>query len=275
MNDSKLVQITKDQDGRELIMVRVDKTLKEMMGKDDFSGRWDPDYYHPALDAYIEIFNKLSIVTKPLGRLGNFYITTGSGSKRIYTHNGGVKYIQNINVRNTGIDFSIRVIEIKRDSEIDRKATRVNVADVIFNRSGVGTLGRTVFIGTDLGPTNISNDVYIIRNTEVSQAYLALYLMCEFGQAFIEAESHGVSGLTKINTDDIKKIPIPILPREAQKNIEVEYKKMSVYHDKAMEAKKKGDNTSYKENLEIAEEMLKDLVSKTEGVIRGERKDIV
>ena len=31
MTNSKLVQITKDQNGREAIMVRVDKTLKELM----------------------------------------------------------------------------------------------------------------------------------------------------------------------------------------------------------------------------------------------------
>lgn len=275
MSSSKLVQTTTDQNGREILIVRVDKTLEEMMGRDEFSGRWDPDYYHPELDAYIGILNKQHLVTKPLGQLSSFYITTGSGSKRIYTHNGGVNYIQNINVRNTGVDLNIRITEIKRDSEIDRKATRVKAGDVVFNRSGIGTLGRTVFIGTDLGLANISNDVYIIRNNEVGQAYLTIYLMCKFGQAFIERESHGVSGLTKINTDDIKKIPIPILTKEVQKNIELKYKKMSTFHEKAMEGKRSGNEIVYRNNIEIAEKMLKALTSNTEAVIRGERKDVV
>ena len=41
------------------------------------------------------------------------------------------------------------------------------------------------------------------------------------------------------------------------------------------EAKKKGDDAEYKKSIEIAEEMLKDLIIKTEAVIRGERKDVI
>ena len=42
-----------------------------------------------------------------------------------------------------------------------------------------------------------------------------------------------------------------------------------------MEAKSKGNEADYKENIEIAELMLKDLITKTEAVIRGEREDVV
>ena len=50
---------------------------------------------------------------------------------------------------------------------------------------------------------------------------------------------------------------------------------MSKYHDRAMEAKKKGNDAEYKKNIEIAEKMLKDLIAKTEAVVRGERKDVI
>ena len=50
---------------------------------------------------------------------------------------------------------------------------------------------------------------------------------------------------------------------------------MSKFHDKTMEAKKKGDEKGYKENLEIAEKMLRDLIEKTEQVIRGEKDDVI
>src|SRR3989344_2353722 len=45
MDKSKFVQITKDQTGKEIVMVRVDKTLKEMMGEKP-SGRLDVEYWH-------------------------------------------------------------------------------------------------------------------------------------------------------------------------------------------------------------------------------------
>ena len=91
----------------------------------------------------------------------------------------------------------------------------------------------------------------------------------------IKRRQRGVSGLIKINFDDIKAIKIPILSDIVQNNIELEYKKMSEYHDKAMEAKKNNNELEYKNNIEIAEKMLKDLISKTEAVIRGERKDVI
>ena len=46
MDKNKLIQITKDQNGREAVMVRVDKTLKEMM-EEKPSSRWNADYWHP------------------------------------------------------------------------------------------------------------------------------------------------------------------------------------------------------------------------------------
>ena len=50
---------------------------------------------------------------------------------------------------------------------------------------------------------------------------------------------------------------------------------MSVYHDKAMEAKAKGDEAVYKRNIETAEKMLKDLISRTEAVIRSEKENVI
>lgn len=86
--------------------------------------------------------------------------------------------------------------------------------------------------------------------------------------------SKGV-GAPKLPFDEIKAIKIPMLPEAIQSHIESEYKRMYQYHDKAMEAKEKGNDAGYKKNIEIAETMLKELIAKTEAVIRGERKDVV
>ena len=42
-----------------------------------------------------------------------------------------------------------------------------------------------------------------------------------------------------------------------------------------MEGKEKSDEGAYKNNIETAEKMLKDLIARTEAVIRGERKDVI
>ena len=50
---------------------------------------------------------------------------------------------------------------------------------------------------------------------------------------------------------------------------------MLAYYDKAMDANKKGDEIGYNKNIETAEKMLKDLIAKTEVMIRGEQKDVI
>jgi len=114
----------------------------------------------------------------------------------------------------------------------------------------------------------------LLRFKNINPFFVAIYLNTTVGWEQIERIISGV-GTPNINLEEIRSIKIPILPEEVQKNIESEYKKMSVYHDKAMEAKAKNDEANHKKNIEIAEKMLKDLISKTEAVIRGERKDVL
>jgi len=90
----------------------------------------------------------------------------------------------------------------------------------------------------------------------------------------VERYINGV-GTLNISFDEVRAIQIPIIPEDVQNHIESEYKRMSKHHDKAMDAKKEGNDAEYKTDIEIAEKMLKDLISKTEAIIRGERKDVI
>ena len=121
---------------------------------------------------------------------------------------------------------------------------------------------------------NISQIIALIRLKEINPFYIGIFLKSLFGQGQIQRLQSGI-GPAKLVFDEIKAIKIPILPDMVQKNIESEYKKMSRYHDKAIEAKKNNNEVEYKKNIEIAEKMLKDLIAKTEAVIRGERKDVI
>jgi len=271
MSKKNLVQTTTNEKGREIVMVRVDKTLKEIMEEKPAS-RWSPGYWHPQYD---ELYNH--IYSHEYDDFGRFIkvITDGNRGERAFSKKKDeVVYIQATNMVNTGLDFSRSVSYIKKGSWLDPKRSRVNENDILLGERGVASTGRVVVIHRNMGLMNISQIIALIRLKEINPFYVGIFLKSFFGQGQIKRLQSGI-GPAKLVFDEIKSIKIPILPDAVQKNIESEYKKMSKYHDKAIEAKKNNDEAEYKRNIETAEKMLKDLIAKTEAVIRGERKDVI
>ena len=271
MTKKNLVQITTDQRGNEIIMVRVNKTLKELM-EEKPSSRWDVSFWHPDFQNLIaKISNNYKV-----DLFGDYIesITYGQVGQRVYSEKGSVKYIQTINITSTGVDYLIKLATIDEGSHNDPLRSRLKYGDLLLGNAGMGGLGKvTLFVDKDI-KVNISQDIDLIRCKNINKYYVVVYLKSVFGNKQIWIRSRGV-GAPKLPFDEIKAIKIPILPDKAQKNIELEYKKMAVYHGKAMESKKYSNEAEYKKNIEIAEKMLKDLIAKTEAVIRGERVVII
>lgn len=269
MNKTNLVQITNDQTGEEIAMVRADKVLKEMMEEKPAS-RWDSAYWHPKYDEVLK--------GEPLGNFiqnGPEGITYGAiitGKKNNYVPDG-VPVIRAEQIKFTGIDL-LRSEKTKEDSPWDPKRSRVYFGDLVFVRSGVGSLGKSALY---LGKKYINVGCFVdrIKLKDLSSLYVDVYLKTNQGKLQIERLNAGVAGTTNISFDQIKSIKIPILPNKLQKNIDSEYKKISAFHDKAMEAKNNNDEAEYKKNIKTAEKMLKDLIKKTEEVIEGKRKDVI
>ncbi len=273
---NNLIQITKDQAGKEIVMVRVDKTLKVMM-EEKPSSRWSANYWHPI---YEENQQQLVSTKYKLGDLGQFIpdgptgITYGQVGSRQISKNGTVQYLQVINIVPTGVDISIRDEKVEEKDINDPERSRLKSRDLLLVNQGVGSLGKTtVFL--EAGKFNISQHIDVIRPTGISSFYVSVYLQTKFGKLQIERFNSGVSGQINITFDQIKSIKIPLFPEKIQIQIESKYKKMSNYHARAMEAKKKDKEDEYKNNLETAERMLKELISKTEIVIRNEREDVL
>ncbi|MFH0796201.1 MAG: N-6 DNA methylase [Candidatus Omnitrophota bacterium] len=266
-----LVKVINDSGGNEIAMVRVDKTLKEMM-QELPAGRLDPQYWD------IHLQNLLSQIhtRHKLNLLGDFieFITYGQVGKRIYNKNGDIRYIQTINLTNSGVDYYIKEAFIDAGSHNDPKRSRLKYEDVLLGNAGMGGLGKCVIFLSKNEKVNISQDIDILRLKNINPCYVCIFIKSNFGNAQIWIRSKGV-GAPKLPFDEIKAIKIPILADIVQKNIESGYKKVSIYHDKAMETKTKGNEQDYKKNIETAEKMLKDLIVRTEAVIRGERKDVV
>lgn len=252
-------------------MVRVDKTDRDLLNEKP-AGRFDPQYWEITFQSLLETMSSKH-TTKLLGDSIDF-ITYGQVGSRIYSKKGTVRYIQTINITSTGIDYFIKEAFIDEGSHNDPDRSRIKYRDVLLGNAGMGGLGKCVIFLSRSDKVNISQDIDILRVKNINPFYVTVFLKSEFGNSQIWVRSKGV-GAPKLPFDEIKAIKIPILSDTVQSHIETGYKKMSVYHDKAMEAKAEGNETKYKKNIETAEAMLKELIAKTEAVIRGEQEDVV
>lgn len=274
MTNSKLVQITKDQNGREAIMVRVDKTLKELMEAKP-SSRWSAEYWHPK---YVEIMEALKESKFKLGTIGQFEdkltygaIITGkkdySGKDVFLVNQGDIDY--------TGLNLVGSKL-VKKDSPWVIERAKLKNESILFARSGVAGVGKNrITIAINPPDAVVDSFVDILDlNKKINPFYALVFWKSIFGWLQVERFINGV-GTLNISFDEVRAIQIPLIPEIIQTHIESEYKKMSAYHNKAMDGKKKSDEDAYKKNIETAEKMLKDLIARTEAVIRGERKDVI
>lgn len=277
--DNQKTKIVRDKKGNELVMLRVDKTLKEMM-REEPSSRWDPDYWHVKYDLIMQKLHSLNL--ELMGFKGVIKIMTNGNRDREWAKNRreGIRFIQVINVLNTGVDFSAgdpRKHYALKGGLGDPGRSRLKNGDILLLSGATGSLGRVTIIWKVLEPTNVSQDVNIIRLKEkipILKTYFVVYLLTDFGRDQIERHSKGVSGQIKVTFDQIKSVLIPVLSEKIQEEIDIEYRNMSRLHSKAMESREKGDGKAYQENLATAEKALKDLVARTEAVVKGKRKAI-
>ena len=274
MKNSETQKIIKDEKGQEVVMIRTDITLKRMM-EERPSSRWNVRYWDLSYDRLLQIM----FAKYPVNSLDKFIpsgtdgITYGQVGKREYVKRNGIPYVRVSNIFFTGVNLVDNYKEIKKDGWNDPIRSRIKEGDVLIVSSGA-TIGKITIAPKFFNYGQIVQDIDRVRFNGLNNYYFVVFYKSIFGQSQIDRIKTG-TGVEHLDFNEIKSIKIPVLPENIQKNIETEYKKMSRYHDKAMEAKKKGNEEEYKKNIEIAERMLKDLITKTEAVIRGERKDVI
>lgn len=276
MDKNKLIQITKDQNGEEAVMVRIDKTLKEMM-EEKPSSRWSVDYWHPKYEEIYDILNHYS--TKTIGEIeGKKCVISGDhvrksrGESKGYNLGTGIEYYETKNFLPISYDYT-NVKECSQNAFDRLKATHVKKDDILISCAGVGGVGKgKISIITHIPKEqSCTGDVFILRLNKINPYYCYVFLNSFFGKSQIIRQQAG-TGTVNINTEQTLNILIPEL--NIQKLIQDEYQNVLQYFDKAMKGKKEDDNKMYKKNLEIAEKLLESLISKTEAVIRGEKETI-
>ena len=279
MSKKNLVQTTTDEKGREIVMVRVDKTFKEIMTACQIDklewGRWDVKYWLPKYEKNI---NEIKNSDWPKKRFYEILdmknVIQGSKGVSQYTESG-IQYLTIENIVFTGFDFAYKPKFVKPNGPMDIAGSRPKYGYVVLVRTGA-TIGKVVVV-TDENPNyTITSVAYKLKfRKDINPFYVCVFLKSSFGQTQLHQLKNG-TGVENLNLDsEVPFLLIPVISETIQDNVESEYKKMSKYHDRAMEAKKKGNDAEYKKNIETAEKMLKDLIAKTEAVIRGERKDVI
>lgn len=265
--------------GKEAVMLRIDKTLKKMMRDKPFS-RFDVEYWHSKFTEIISDLKNSAYETKTLGAyftdndwlIPSDHVRASRGEQE--GPNFPVEYYSPAGFFPTGYNI-YNIPKCSKNAYQRMQRSRVKRDDILLGGFGMGPTGKSVFILHEPNEKSIVGNIFILRTKDkIDPTYLTVFLKSAFGQAQLTRYKAGVA-FYSISSDEISSVLVPNLPPSIQSNIRKEYEEMYQLHDKAMEARKRGDGQSYKENLETAERMLKDLIAKTEAVIRGERNDVV
>jgi hypothetical protein len=270
--------------------------LGEIVGQNPLA-RLNPGYFE---DRFIEIERHLlELGAAPLGKFipdtlpdGSKGITYGQVGARVLSPRGTVRYLQVINIRDTGIDFAIKPDRVAEGSHNDPARSRIRPLDILFTnnafRDTETLLGRCVVVAGDYGKVNISQHIDRIRVRSVSPFYVCVFLKTKYGRLQIERVTHGVDS-TGISFGRIRDILIPDVSDEIVTEIEEQYVEMAKFHDRAMAIKERlleetgvdpgqygetinalvNDKPAYCRAIQHATKRLEHLVMWLEAVIEG------
>lgn len=256
-----------------MMRVKQQGTLAERMS----SGYWDPKWgAHRCFTRY------------PLKLLGEYIthitygpIVTGKRPMGLKDPSKGVVLIGQKQFTDIGLDLTEATI-VEENSDWDDPRARVRQWDLLFPRSGVGSLGKGrmgVFPYTASEVRCVVGCfVDIIRVQDIRSTYLFTYLKSHFGQLQIARFLSGV-GTININFDQIRSLEIHVLPDEHQEAIDVQWRRMNEVYERALEIKRgllndRGHRVNYEKRIAVAKGMLNDLVRQVEKIIEGTRTEV-
>ena len=178
-------------------------TLEVKIGRSELlrHNRWNAGYFEERFRQNEKKLMKLQSV--PLGNFipeelpdGSKGITYGQVGARKLSARGSVRYLQVINIRDTGIDFAVKPDRVAEGSHNDPERSRVIQNDILITNTafrGTETLiGRCVVVSRNYGKLNISQDMDRVRVQNVNPCYVGTFLKTKFGQLQIQRIVHGV-----------------------------------------------------------------------------------
>jgi len=266
------------------------------------SNRFNPAYFE---ERFVSVEYRLrELGSGTLGRFipdslpdGSKGITYGQVGSRELHPRGAVRYLQVINIRETGIDFAIKPDRLAEGSHNDPARSRVLKDDLLLTNTafrGTDTLiGRCVVVPRDYGKLNISQDIDRIRVLGVNPYYVGAFLKTSFGQLQMQRVIHGVDS-QKINFSRVRSLLIPDTTTEVQEQIQQQYLDMSNCHERAMAIKERlleesgvepgqygdtinalvNEKPAYRRAMEEAKQRLDHLIEQLEAVIERRQDEL-
>lgn len=177
--------------------------------------RWDPAYWSPELAAPLALLNA-HFETRPLGDALSLItygpIVTG---RRPEGEPGEVWLLNQGELGLSGIDLG-SARRVAEGSAFDPARSRPRVGDLLFARSGVGSLGKgRMAILSEPLRANVGCFVDILRFEGLDPYFAWLFLASRHGQGQIRRLINGVA-TPNLSFDEIRALRVPVLPETAQ-----------------------------------------------------------
>ncbi|MBU0610897.1 MAG: hypothetical protein KKI08_23660 [Armatimonadetes bacterium] len=178
-----------------------------------YARRADPAYWHPAYDV------ALQSCRMPLRPLGDFITHLAYGpiitGRTPPAAPEGVALVNQGQIGPAGVDLR-EAVRVPEGCAWDRPSARLRAGDIVFARSGMGSLPKkrfAVFLSDEAAV--VGSFVDIIRLDGLDPCYVMLYLKCELGWLQIHRLLNGVA-LPNISFDEIRGLRVALAPEELQ-----------------------------------------------------------
>ena len=155
------------------------------------------------------------------------------------------------------------------------KRARPQQNDILLGGFGMGPTGKSIVLWQAPSNRSIVGNIFILRTKGFYNPFvLDVFFKTKYGKAQFDRFKAGVA-FNSLSNDEIKYILVPLFEKKLISQITNGYGEVIRLHNKAMESGLNGKESECKADLEQAEKSLKELIAKTEAVIRGEKDNII
>jgi type I restriction enzyme M protein len=201
---------------------KVNNTIK-VSGR-DLTKRMDYFYYHNLQKSPLRELMSNGVAFKPL-RDFVIYCKTGKtiyGEEREFSKKG-LRFLHATNITDIGINYKKNEKFINPSGKMNFPNAYATVGDILFVRVGVGCAGRVAIVDAKDDEGVATDYVHLVRVKNINPYFLVIYLKTRYGRDSINLLKHGV-GTVSINKTDLLSIPIPVVSKDIQLEVEKRYK---------------------------------------------------
>ena len=256
-----------------ITVLKESEPMMVMVKQSQLVERMDPDFWNAQF-----VLTEAFVWSQGARRLSEYEMHIAQGDVPRAVHNekrltaGHIKFLDVDNVLRTGVCLE-GCSFILPHQHMRLRNTQVQLGDLLFCRSGVGSLGRSCVVSYDIAPCNVTSHIDVVRGGKLSTIALDIFLKTRYGIAQVLRRKSGVATI-EMPIDRIKDILVPTLMEKISPILEEQYRLIASYHAQAMATK--GADRLHQSNrcIRIAEGMLEALIAQVEWLIEDKRRKV-